>query len=72
MYKRYEQDVKQCFDLTKDKIFDDCHAWDTDLEEYAEFLVNQENNFNNADITSGQRCFEYGDILSALKVIINE
>ena len=44
----------------------ECLADGWDIEELAEELYNCENNFNNADVTSGQRCYTFDEIHDAV------
>lgn len=37
-----------------------------DLNELVEEIYNDETNYNNADITSGQRCWDYDEIHEAV------
>jgi len=42
------------------------------LDDIAEDLYNDESNFNNADITSGQRCYSYTEIEEQVNKVLEE
>ena len=43
-----------------------------DIEEISTHFEGDEMNFNNADTTSGQKCYEYGEIKDMVSLIISE
>lgn len=54
--------IIECFGL-EDYKFED----DEDLEEMATILEQHEANYNNADITTGMKCYSWGEIFEALQ-----
>jgi len=44
----------------------------TDVDELAQELYNDEQNFNNADKTSRQRCYQEHEIVSLINEVLEE
>ncbi len=60
----------------KDLIKDQLPLWTTkgelDIEGLAGYLYGEECNFNNADPTSGQRCYEEWEIIDLITEVVNK
>lgn len=53
----------------RDKILEDIQSF---IEEETNILCDDETNFNNADPTSGQRCYEEHEIASLIEDVMKE
>lgn len=54
------------------ELIKECLEFDEDTRGLVDELYNNERNFNNADTTSGQRCYSYSEIESMIQEAKNE